>query len=94
MDQAHDLIFSLSEIWRKICDFLRLDLYFFGERLKFCEKFAICLREDLFLGGGEHKRCVQGRQYGKPQFLLRSTVRRFCNGTGTLRWYGAFQKLN
>ena len=33
-------------------------------------------------------------QYGTPQFLLRSTVRLFCNGTGTLRWYGTLQKLN
>ena len=25
-------------------------------------------------------------RYGTPQFLLRSTVRLFCNGTGTVRW--------
>ena len=36
----------------------------------------------------------QGWQYGKvrwngtPQFLLRSTVRFFCNGAGTVRWCG------
>ena len=27
-------------------------------------------------------------RYDTPQFLLRSTVHLFCNGTGTLRWYG------
>ena len=27
-------------------------------------------------------------RYGTPQFLVRSTVRFFCNGTGTVRWYG------
>ena len=27
------------------------------------------------------------RTYGTPQFLLRSSVRHFCNGTGTVRWY-------
>ena len=27
-------------------------------------------------------------RYGASQFLLRSTVRLFCNGTGTLRWHG------
>ena len=29
-------------------------------------------------------------RYGTPQFLLRSTVRFFCNGTGAARWYGTF----
>ena len=33
-------------------------------------------------------------RYGTPQFLLRSTVRSFCNGTDTVRWYGTLQKLN
>ena len=33
-------------------------------------------------------------KYGTAQFLLRSTVRLFCNGTGTVRWYGTLQKLN
>ena len=28
------------------------------------------------------------RWYGTPRFLLRSTVRLFCNGTRTVRWYG------
>ena len=28
------------------------------------------------------------RWYGTPQFLLRGTVRFFCNGTGTVRRYG------
>ena len=27
-------------------------------------------------------------QYGTPRFLLASTVRVFCNGTGTVRCYG------
>ena len=36
------------------------------------------------------------RKYGTPQFLLRSTVRwymvrLFCNGTGTVCWYGMVQ---
>ena len=35
----------------------------------------------LIKGGGSVRR------YGTPQFLLRSTVRFFCNGTGTVRWY-------
>ena len=26
-------------------------------------------------------------RYGTPPFLVRSTVRCFCNGTGTVRWY-------
>ena len=26
-------------------------------------------------------------RYSTPQFLLRSTVRLSCNGTGTVRWY-------
>ena len=34
------------------------------------------------------------RKYDTPQFLLRRTVRLFCNGTGTVRWYGTLQKLN
>ena len=32
------------------------------------------------------------RWYGTPQFLLRSTVRLFCNGTGTVRWYALLIK--
>ena len=28
------------------------------------------------------------RYVGAPQFLLRGTVRFFCDGTGTVRWYG------
>ena len=38
------------------------------------------------------------RKYGTPEFLRRSTVRGtvrfFCNGTRTVRWYGTLQKLN
>ena len=26
-------------------------------------------------------------RYGTPQFLIRSTVRLFCNGTSTVLWY-------
>ena len=33
------------------------------------------------------------RWYGTPPFLLRSTVRLFCNGTGAIRWYGRTVRL-
>ena len=33
-------------------------------------------------------------RYSTPQFLVRSTVRLFCNGASTVRWYGTLQKLN
>ena len=33
------------------------------------------------------------RRYGTPQFLLRSTVRLYCNGTDTLVQYALFVKV-
>ena len=47
--QDHNVCLSCGKCQKPRGKFMKTLLFFFGERLKFCEKFAIFLCKDIFL---------------------------------------------